>query len=103
MVEPERGAELNKPGRQRPRGRTDRRRVAQAEAAQRDSELRKLESEARYRSIYENAPIIMITGFGDAMIANEKRPPGVDLVLTKPASFPSRGVRPGGTRRTQLA
>jgi PAS domain S-box-containing protein len=41
---------------------------------------------AAIQSIAPNKPIIMLTGFGDLMMAKGERPPGVSLVVSKPVT-----------------
>jgi len=41
---------------------------------------------ARLQELAPDTPVILLTGFGDLMKAREQKPPGVTLVLGKPAS-----------------
>jgi signal transduction histidine kinase/CheY-like chemotaxis protein len=42
---------------------------------------------AAAKSIRPMVPVILYTGFGDIMLAEEQRPPGVDLILGKPVTI----------------
>ena len=42
---------------------------------------------ASIKQLAPSTPIIMLTGFGAFMEATHEKPPGVDVVVTKPISF----------------